>query len=59
MKARRIVADACLLWPQAKLHFTMEMNGSKTGCWRLGEQGLRTFEQGPDAMGVIRGDIAV
>jgi hypothetical protein len=29
LTARRIQADALLLWPQAKLHFSMEMNGAR------------------------------
>ena len=59
LQARRIVADSVLLWPQAKLHFAMEMNGARTGYWRLGPDGIRTFEAGPDAMGVLRGNLAV
>lgn len=53
LQARRIEADACLLWPQAKLHMSMEMKGARTGYWRLGPDGVKTFEEGPSAQGVI------
>jgi hypothetical protein len=55
LKARRIVPDACLLWPQAKIHMSKEINGATTGYWRLGPESRQIFEAGPDAMGVIEG----
>jgi len=54
LTARRIVADAVLLWPQAKLHFAMTLNGTRTGYYRMGPNGVSNFEQGPDAFGMIR-----
>jgi len=57
--SRRIAADTIVLWPGARLFFSMELMGSRTQYWQMGPDGNMRMERGPDAMGVLRGDIAV